>query len=58
MDNNNYYSTIAALESRVDYLETEISYLDQLLLQCGFAEGVATLKLTAEELIKESLNDN
>lgn len=50
-------NTIAALESRIDYLETEFSYLNQLLIQCGFPEGIATLKRTAEELIEETSNE-
>ena len=39
-DNN----TIAMLESRIDYLETEFSYLNEILIQCGFPEGITTLK--------------
>ena len=45
---------IATLESQVDYLETELSYLNDLLIRCGFPEGVTTLKATAEELLRES----
>lgn len=51
-----YNKNIAVLESRIDHLETELSYLDNLLIQCGFPEGIATLKMTAEELLKETLN--
>jgi hypothetical protein len=43
---------IATLESIVDYLTTELSYLNQLLVDCGFSEGIATLKMAAEELLK------
>ena len=46
-------SNIAQLESRIDYLETELSYLDQILVQCGFPQGVITLKATVEEMISE-----
>lgn len=56
MDANNYYhpNTInAVLESRIDHLETEISYLNNLLVECGFPDGIATLKISAEELIRE-----
>lgn len=42
---------IAGLESRVDMLETEIAYLNNLLIQCGFPEGTLTLKAAAQELI-------
>ncbi len=52
MNNNN--NRMAFLESRVDHLETEISYLNHLLVQCGFSEGITTLKMSAEELIKEN----
>ena len=45
---------IASLESQVDYLETELSYLNDLLIRCGFPEGIITLKATAEELLQES----
>ena len=43
---------IATLESLVDYLKTEISYLNQILVDCGFTEGIATLKQSAEEFLK------
>ncbi|HUD00959.1 MAG TPA: hypothetical protein VMR37_01405 [Rhabdochlamydiaceae bacterium] len=47
-------SKVAGLESRVDLLESELSYIDQLLLKCGFPEGIKTLKRTVEELLSES----
>lgn len=50
MDNNNH---IAALESRVDHLETELSYLNKILIQCGFPEGIATLKESVMEMLQE-----
>ncbi len=42
---------LAALESLVDYLKTEISYLNQMLIDCGFSEGITTLKMAAEEFL-------
>jgi hypothetical protein len=54
-------SKIAGLESQVDLLESELSYIDQLLLKCGFPEGIKTLKMTVEELLSETsidLNDD
>lgn len=45
---------IAALESKIDHLETELSYLNRLLIDCGFTDGIATLKLTAEEMLSEA----
>ena len=50
MDTNNI---IATLESRVDYLETELSYLNKILIQCGFPEGIATLKESVMEMLQE-----
>lgn len=50
MDNNHL---IAALESRVDHLETELSYLNKILIQCGFPEGIATLKESVIEMLQE-----
>ena len=47
-------SKIAGLESQVDYLEAELSYIDQLLLKCGFPEGIKTLKMTVEELLSDT----
>ncbi len=46
-------SKLAALESKVDHLETELTYIHTLLVKCGFPEGIQTLKTTAEELISE-----
>ncbi len=46
---------IATLESLVDHLKTELSYLNQILVECGFSEGVITLKQTVEELLKGGL---
>jgi hypothetical protein len=42
---------IAFLESQVDLLETELTTLNELLLNCGFPEGIKTLKSTVEELL-------
>ena len=53
MDNKELISKIAILESRVDYLESEMSYVNDLLIKCGFPEGLVTLKATAEELLTE-----
>jgi hypothetical protein len=45
---------VAHLESLVDHYEAEFSYLNKILVKCGFSEGIATLKMSAEELLKES----
>lgn len=55
MNNNN---KMAFLESRIDHLETELSYLNNLLIKCGFPEGIITLKSSAEELIQENSLQN
>lgn len=55
---NNSNSVIAYLESKIDHLETELSYLNRLLIDCGFPEGIATLKLTAEELLSETTSSS
>lgn len=44
---------LAALESHIDMMETELSYLNKILIECGFPKGIATLKDTVEELILE-----
>lgn len=46
--------TIASLESKVDMLEAELSYLNLILTHCGFPEGINTLKSTVEELLSEN----
>ena len=35
----------------MDLLETELSYLNELLMRCGFPQGVESLKSTVEELL-------
>jgi len=44
-------SRIALLESQVDLLETELTHLNEMLINCGFPEGIKTLKATVEELL-------
>jgi hypothetical protein len=44
----------ARLESKVDLLETELSYLDTMLKKSGFPNGITTLKETVEELLAET----
>lgn len=51
--NNKINSTIAVLESKIDMLETELTYLNKILIECGFPEGIATLKETVHELLGE-----
>jgi len=44
---------IASLESRLDQAETELTYLNGLLMDSGFPEGIKTLKATIEELLSD-----
>jgi hypothetical protein len=44
---------ISELESINDQLQTEIRYLDKLLREVGFEEGLKTLKFAAKELIEQ-----
>lgn len=55
MDNtqNQLLSKIAALETKNDLLEAELTYLNEMLVRCGFPEGIKTLKETVEELLAE-----
>lgn len=49
-------SKVAALESKLDMLETEFQYLNGILVDCGFSNGIETLKMTVEEVISERLD--
>ncbi len=55
MSNSKLNGVVAALESKVDLLETELSYLNRILVKCGFPEGIKTLKSTVEDLLKEGI---
>jgi len=44
---------VASLESQIDMLESELSYLGEMLIRCGFPEGIKTLKETVQELLSE-----
>jgi hypothetical protein len=57
MDNKELNGKIAVLETQVDILESELSYLNRLLVNCGFPEGIQTLKRTVEELLSTSPAD-
>ncbi|OGN62301.1 MAG: hypothetical protein A3F09_05195 [Chlamydiae bacterium RIFCSPHIGHO2_12_FULL_49_11] len=48
----------AVLESRLDYLETEMGNLDALLRACGFSNGIETLKSTMADLLHEIDRDD
>ncbi|WP_420420521.1 hypothetical protein [Simkania sp.] len=48
---------VAKQESKIDLLEAELTYLNRLLVNVGFPEGIETLKATAEELLQDT-NEN
>lgn len=56
MEHEKMLKRISELESMNDQLLTEIRYLDQLLRQVGFEEGLKTLKFAAKELIEQDKN--
>ena len=43
----------AKLESQLDMLETEIRFINQLLFDVGFPDGIRSLKVAAKELLSE-----
>lgn len=49
-------SQLANLESQIDHLQTELSYLNELLVRIGFDEGICSLKAAAEEILQETQN--
>lgn len=50
----NLQDKIAALETLLDYYETEYYHLNDLLKKCGFEKGIKTLKESAEEVLQEA----
>ena len=44
---------VASLESQVDLLEAELVHLNEMLVACGFPEGIQTLKATMQEVLAE-----
>lgn len=53
MEKEELHKRISELESFNDQLLSEIRYLDRLLKEVGFEEGLKTLKFAAEELIEQ-----
>lgn len=50
MEEENLVRKVAQLESYNDQLVSELKYIDNLLMQIGFPEGIETLKIAATEL--------
>lgn len=53
MSEDKLLKKIAKLESLCDQLQSEMNYLNQLLIEVGFEEGLKTLKSAALELIEK-----
>lgn len=51
------YAKVAQLESINDQLAAEVHYIDTLLRQVGFDEGLCTLKQAAAEIIEGSMEE-
>ena len=49
----NSNTKIAHLESKIDQLESELQYINKLLVNVGFEEGITSLKDACVELIEE-----
>jgi hypothetical protein len=49
---NKLLKKIAALETKLDFYETELKNLNTLLKNCGFSEGIKTMKESALELLQ------
>jgi hypothetical protein len=43
---------VASMESKLDQLESELVYVNHLLLEVGFPDGVQGLKEALEEVLK------
>jgi hypothetical protein len=48
---------IASLESKVDFLETEQTHVNHLLKECGFPQGIQSLKETIQEILRKKTED-
>ncbi|MFS8564107.1 MAG: hypothetical protein LVR00_07275 [Rhabdochlamydiaceae bacterium] len=53
MEQEHLIKKVAELETINDQLQAELRYLDQLLREAGFENGLITLKNAARELIEE-----
>jgi hypothetical protein len=56
MTKEQMFKKISELESINDQLQAEIRYLDQLLRDVGFEEGLKTLKFAAQEMIDQDIH--
>lgn len=56
MINKKLNSKVASLESQVDHLESELIYINNLLVDFGFPDGVQSLKSSLEEVLSTNLS--
>ena len=56
MSTNPLNRKVAKLESLCDQLQSEMNYIDKLLVEVGFEEGLKTLKAAAIELLEKKRN--
>lgn len=42
---------VSALQNKLTQMEIELSYLNKILIDCGFENGIQTLRATAEEVL-------
>ena len=57
MTTNHLERKVAKLESLCDQLQAERSYLNQILKEIGFEEGLKTLKEAALEMLDRKSDD-
>lgn len=53
MEKDQMQKRISELETLNDQLVAELNYLDRLLKEVGFENGLITLKMAAQELLDE-----
>ncbi|MGD0664694.1 MAG: hypothetical protein ABSA17_03060 [Rhabdochlamydiaceae bacterium] len=53
MEKEQMLKRISELETLNDQLVAELNYLDRLLKEVGFENGLITLKMAAQELLEE-----
>ncbi len=53
MEKEQMQKRISELETLNDQLVAELNYLDRLLKEVGFENGLLTLKMAAQELLDE-----
>lgn len=51
MANKKLRAKVASLESQVDHLESELTYVHKLLIDFGFPDGIESLKGSLEEVL-------